>query len=78
MSIRRISPWLAASIVLLAATQTKAQESPDDLTKGEWQCVRRTAREAVGFAGTAADCILECREAAKTDPLRFSGFYKTP
>lgn len=73
MTIRSITPLLAVSLVLLAAFPTRAQESPDDLTSREWQCTRRSAREVSEYAAFATECLLECNEAAKTDPLRFCG-----
>ncbi|MBM4269060.1 MAG: hypothetical protein FJ144_21045 [Deltaproteobacteria bacterium] len=73
MTIRSITPLLAVSLVLLAAFPTRAQESPDGLTSREWQCTRRSAREVSEYAAFATECLLECNEAAKTDPLRFCG-----
>lgn len=75
----RTAAFSISTLVLAAATMVSAQETPDVLTRHEWRCERQVARSSTDVSDDATDCLLECRQAAQTDPLRrcdtfFGGF----
>ncbi|MDG2306722.1 MAG: hypothetical protein P8R42_19130 [Candidatus Binatia bacterium] len=69
--LARTTALLSVAVLFFTASfPAYAQETPDELTSNEWRCERQTARSTVDAAAGTTDCILECEQAAKTNPLR--------